>query len=200
MRLLVVEEAKDWRWNSFRRYAFREMSVVETESEWTATDRELQASSVAPRIFLLPGYRPNAGPEPGHDDGGSGRCWARSCSYHYRWDRWIVVQSAAAAVYKLAGISSSAAQVGHKWGYFGLPSCERRTTESAPTQELFHGVMDGRDGCTMVPLSRLRRKSRSIIFVQEERHCEIHTDRNASVSVICWFFSSTTRTAVKSQR
>ena len=51
----LVKEAKDWRWSSFRQYAFREMGVVEIESEWTATDRELQASVGAPRIFLLPG-------------------------------------------------------------------------------------------------------------------------------------------------
>jgi REP-associated tyrosine transposase len=51
----LVKEAKDWRWSTFRHYAFREKGVVEIESEWTARDRELQASGGAPRIFLLPG-------------------------------------------------------------------------------------------------------------------------------------------------
>ncbi len=51
----LVKEAKDWRWSSFRHYAFREKGVVEIESEWTARDRELAASGSAPRTFLLPG-------------------------------------------------------------------------------------------------------------------------------------------------
>ena len=51
----LVKEAKDWRWSSFRHYAFREMGVVEIESEWTARDRDLQASGGAARIFLNPG-------------------------------------------------------------------------------------------------------------------------------------------------
>ena len=29
----LVKDAKDWRWSSFRHYAFREMGVVEIESE-----------------------------------------------------------------------------------------------------------------------------------------------------------------------
>ena len=51
----LVEEAKDWRWSTFRHYALREKGVVEIESEWTARDRELQASGGTPRTFLLPG-------------------------------------------------------------------------------------------------------------------------------------------------
>ena len=51
----LVKEAKDWRWSSFRHYAFREKGVVEIESEWMATDRESLASGGAPRVFLFPG-------------------------------------------------------------------------------------------------------------------------------------------------
>ncbi|HVO80325.1 MAG TPA: transposase [Terriglobales bacterium] len=51
----LVQKAGDWRWSSFRHYAFREMGVVEIESEWTARDRELAATGGAPRTFLLPG-------------------------------------------------------------------------------------------------------------------------------------------------
>ena len=51
----LVQEAGDWRWSSFRYYAFREIGVVEIESEWTARDRELAAKGGAPRVFLLPG-------------------------------------------------------------------------------------------------------------------------------------------------
>ncbi len=51
----LVKEAKDWHWSSFRHYAFREIGVVEIESEWTARDRELAATGAAPRTFLLPG-------------------------------------------------------------------------------------------------------------------------------------------------
>jgi len=51
----LVQEAGDWCWSSFRHYAFREMGVVEIESEWTARDRELAAKGGATRVFLLPG-------------------------------------------------------------------------------------------------------------------------------------------------
>ena len=51
----LVNEAADWRWSSFRHYAFREKGVVEIESEWTARDRELAATGGAPRTFLRPG-------------------------------------------------------------------------------------------------------------------------------------------------
>ena len=51
----LVKEPGDWKWSSFRHYAFREMGVVEIESEWTARDRELQSSGGSPRIFLSPG-------------------------------------------------------------------------------------------------------------------------------------------------
>lgn len=44
--------------------AFRDMGVVETESEWTASDRELAAKGGAARVFLLPGSRPKEGREP----------------------------------------------------------------------------------------------------------------------------------------
>jgi|SRR5271165_545702 len=51
----LVTEPGDWRWSSFRHYAFREKGMVEIESEWTARDRELQASGGPARTFLLPG-------------------------------------------------------------------------------------------------------------------------------------------------
>jgi len=51
----LVKEPGDWRWSSFRHYAFRENGVVEIESEWTARDRELKISGGPPRIFLSPG-------------------------------------------------------------------------------------------------------------------------------------------------
>ena len=46
---------EDWRWSSFRHYALREKGVVEIESEWTARDRERQATGSAERTFLIPG-------------------------------------------------------------------------------------------------------------------------------------------------
>ena len=51
----LVRELGDWKWSSFRHYAFREIGVVEIESEWTARDRELKMSGGPPRIFLCPG-------------------------------------------------------------------------------------------------------------------------------------------------
>ncbi len=50
----LVKEAAQWKWSSFRHYAFREVGVVEIESEWTARDRELKALGLPPRIFLCP--------------------------------------------------------------------------------------------------------------------------------------------------
>ena len=51
----LVQEAGDWKWSSFRHYAFREMGVVEIESEWTGRDREMKITGGPPRIFLIPG-------------------------------------------------------------------------------------------------------------------------------------------------
>jgi REP-associated tyrosine transposase len=50
----LVREPGDWNWSSFRHYAFREMGVVEIESEWTGRDRELTATGGPPRVFLCP--------------------------------------------------------------------------------------------------------------------------------------------------
>ena len=50
----LVREPGDWKWSSFRHYAFREMGVVEIESEWTGRDRELKATGGQPRVFLSP--------------------------------------------------------------------------------------------------------------------------------------------------
>jgi putative transposase len=51
----LVKEPGDWKWSSFRHYAFRENGVVEIESEWTARDRELKMLGGQARIFLTPG-------------------------------------------------------------------------------------------------------------------------------------------------
>ena len=51
----LVKEAADWKWSSFRHHAFREMGVVEIESEWTARDRENGSSLGSARVFLRPG-------------------------------------------------------------------------------------------------------------------------------------------------
>jgi REP-associated tyrosine transposase len=48
----LVKEAAEWKWSSFRHDAFREVGVVEIESEWTARDRE---GTFPKRIFLIPG-------------------------------------------------------------------------------------------------------------------------------------------------
>ena len=50
----LVTEPGDWPWSSFRHYAYREIGVVEVESEWTARDRELKMHGGPTRIFLLP--------------------------------------------------------------------------------------------------------------------------------------------------
>jgi putative transposase len=50
----LVREPGDWKWSSFRHYAFREMGVVEIESEWTGRDRELKATGGQPRVSLSP--------------------------------------------------------------------------------------------------------------------------------------------------
>jgi len=51
----LVRDPADWKWSSFRHYAFREMGVVEIESEWTGRDRELKVTGGQPRVFLCPG-------------------------------------------------------------------------------------------------------------------------------------------------
>src|SRR5690348_9031340 len=51
----LCELPEDWPWSSFRHYALREEGVVEVESEWTARDRERQATGGGERILLIPG-------------------------------------------------------------------------------------------------------------------------------------------------
>ena len=51
----LVKAAEDWKWSSFRHYAFREMGIVEIESEWTARDRERENFGGSERVFLRPG-------------------------------------------------------------------------------------------------------------------------------------------------
>jgi putative transposase len=52
----LVVNPEDWKWSSYRHYALREAGAVKIESEWTARDREQQASGTgATRIFLFPG-------------------------------------------------------------------------------------------------------------------------------------------------
>jgi len=43
----LVCDPGDWKWSSFRHYAFREVGVVEIESEWTGRDRELMMTGGA---------------------------------------------------------------------------------------------------------------------------------------------------------
>lgn len=50
----LVKMPEDWKWSSCRHYEFREMGVVEIESEWTSRDREARAIGAPPRIFLQP--------------------------------------------------------------------------------------------------------------------------------------------------
>jgi putative transposase len=51
----LVEEPGEWKWSSFRHYAWQEAGGVEIESEWTARERERQASGGEERVFLSPG-------------------------------------------------------------------------------------------------------------------------------------------------
>ena len=51
----LVKEPADWKWSSFRHYAWREIGPVEIESEWTENERERQTNGAPPRVFLLPG-------------------------------------------------------------------------------------------------------------------------------------------------
>jgi putative transposase len=38
----LVTKPEDWKWSSFRHYAFHEFGTVEIESEWTAMRREAE--------------------------------------------------------------------------------------------------------------------------------------------------------------
>ena len=51
----LVTEPENWKWSSYRHYAFREIGVVEIESEWTACDREAKTHGGPARVFLTPG-------------------------------------------------------------------------------------------------------------------------------------------------
>ena len=51
----LVRDPAEWKWSSFRHYAWREIGVVEIESEWTARERETHAKGGDERIFLNPG-------------------------------------------------------------------------------------------------------------------------------------------------
>jgi putative transposase len=49
-----VAKPEDWKWSSYRRYAFRETGVIEIESQWAVTDRERKACGGPERMFLRP--------------------------------------------------------------------------------------------------------------------------------------------------
>jgi len=51
----LVKEPGEWKWSSFRYYAYREAGVVEIESEWIARDREVLKTGGSPPTFLSPG-------------------------------------------------------------------------------------------------------------------------------------------------
>ena len=51
----LASEPGEWQWSSFRHYAYREVGLVEIESEWTARDRETRTHGRPERIFLNPG-------------------------------------------------------------------------------------------------------------------------------------------------
>jgi len=51
----LCDKPEDWKWSSFRHYAFREKGAVEIESEWAARERERLATGGGGRIFLIPG-------------------------------------------------------------------------------------------------------------------------------------------------
>ena len=48
----LARDPGDWKWSSFRPYAFRETGAVEIESDWTARDRERATRGGPARIFL----------------------------------------------------------------------------------------------------------------------------------------------------
>ena len=48
----LCELPEAWPWSSFRHYALREKGVVEIESEWTARDRERQATGGGEQRFV----------------------------------------------------------------------------------------------------------------------------------------------------
>jgi REP-associated tyrosine transposase len=50
----LVKRPEDWKWSSYRHYAFRDKGIVEIESEWTARYRESQKMGTGPRTFLMP--------------------------------------------------------------------------------------------------------------------------------------------------
>jgi hypothetical protein len=75
-----------------------------------------------------------------------------------------VVESAAESVDKLVGVRRGVAKAGHKWGNFALCWRVWQTVGSAPDGKSFHDVANGRDGCTMVPLSRSKRRFRNTWF------------------------------------
>jgi hypothetical protein len=52
--LFLILDPGDWKWSSFWHYAFREMGVVEIESEWTGRDRDLKVTGGQHRVFLCP--------------------------------------------------------------------------------------------------------------------------------------------------
>jgi putative transposase len=49
----LVKRPEEWKWSSYRHYAFREVGPVEIESEWTARDREANITGQK-RKFLPP--------------------------------------------------------------------------------------------------------------------------------------------------
>jgi hypothetical protein len=55
VKRVLVKEAGDWKWSSFRHHALRGNGVVGIESQWTARDRELKMFGGPARTYLCPG-------------------------------------------------------------------------------------------------------------------------------------------------
>jgi hypothetical protein len=57
----LVKHPEEWKWSSYRHYAFRKMGPVEVDSEWTARDRDAKITGQKRRL-LPPPFRPTLTP------------------------------------------------------------------------------------------------------------------------------------------
>ena len=62
----LVSNLEDWKWSNYRHYRFREIAIVEIESEWTARDREQKERWRSASNFPSPRLGPKIGANLGH--------------------------------------------------------------------------------------------------------------------------------------
>jgi hypothetical protein len=149
-----------WTWTALRSRCMGSRSRAPTTNT-TNRPASTRCCCSTPRATVL---RRSCGPGNVHsaEDWAELRCWAGSRCSRYRRDKetgwWLSLhrESALPKGWARRSIAKTERKMGRSW----LCRCGWQTSGTAPTEKRFSIVATGRDGCTMVPFSRSKRKFR----------------------------------------